>query len=1011
MKIRVIIYFFVIVINFSLTAQTDKEDYEKAKSYFEKGNVFKQKFKLDSAELYFQNASELFLKHNYITGYIQSKYSVADILIQRNKYKQAETIINEIEKMTLDNYGENFSFLTFIYYGKGIINASKGKQDSAIVYYLKAYTIDSKSEKPNEFHQSNIYAGLGNAYTEKGMPDNALQYYEKDLSIKKKILGENHPMTAVALNNIANLYRSKGQYDKALEYIEKALNLSLNAYGKNNYETAKYYAVKGSIYQDKNQNDLALEFYKTALNIDKAVFGERHKAIADILNSIGIIYNKLEDYDKALIYFKDAYDMQIDLLGEDHPDLAGTSNNIANILRVQNKYESSIKYYEKAVAIKIKYFGTNHPELAVFYNNMGINYFSIKNYPSALQYYLKAVEIIQSNYGENYPGVISMYLNIGDIYRTLNQYDKSLSYYQKSISANIKSFKPDTTDLYTNPKIETCYDIIKLLNSLEGKARALDELYLEQQDKKIIEASYDTYILCDSVISIARSTVEKKADKITLGNSTKNIYENAVILAKTLSDITFDKNKSEEYIKKAFYFAENNKAVVLSEAVSASEAEYFIELPEDLRNKEKSLKISISDIEKELAEEIDNQKIRLLEDSLFEMNDQLRKLNNHIEAVYPKYHKLKYKPLSFSVDEIQKYLDEETAVRSFFMGEDVFIFFTITKHSITLSSNDIPIDLRSKVVDFNRYITSGYQTDFKNYADAAYGFYSMLFPDAIPVQVRNLIIIPDGILGILPFESFLTEKYQGNYSDFKNFPFLIKKYKVNYAYSAGLLLKTLGNSTNGKPDTWLGIAPVFENLTERMINNVNVTELPGTRTEIQNIENILQMNNFVTKSVFDKAANESFIKSIDLIQYKYIHIATHGIVNTDEPQLSGLFFYPESQTKNSVLFSGEIYNLKMNADLVVLSACETGLGQVSKSEGIIGLSRALLYAGAKNIIVSLWKVSDESTTQLMTDFYNNLISFNFDKTKSLHEAKLKMIARGDAFSHPFFWSPFILIGK
>ena len=105
------------------------------------------------------------------------------------------------------------------------------------------------------------------------------------------------------------------------------------------------------------------------------------------------------------------------------------------------------------------------------------------------------------------------------------------------------------------------------------------------------------------------------------------------------------------------------------------------------------------------------------------------------------------------------------------------------------------------------------------------------------------------------------------------------------------------------------------------------------------------------------------------------------------------------------------YNLEFDADLVVLSACETGLGKISKSEGIIGLSRALLYAGADNIIVSLWKVSDESTTKLMVDFYSNLLENEIDKAKALHDAKLKMIEQGGTFAHPFFWSPFVLIGK
>ena len=120
--------------------------------------------------------------------------------------------------------------------------------------------------------------------------------------------------------------------------------------------------------------------------------------------------------------------------------------------------------------------------------------------------------------------------------------------------------------------------------------------------------------------------------------------------------------------------------------------------------------------------------------------------------------------------------------------------------------------------------------------------------------------------------------------------------------------------------------------------------------------------------------------------------------------------YPESGENDGVLFSGEIYNLELDADLVVLSACETGLGKISKSEGIIGLSRALLYAGADNIIVSLWKVTDKSTAKLMVDFYSNLLENEAERAEALHRTKLKMIEQGE-FAHPFFWSPFVLIGN
>ncbi len=164
-----------------------------------------------------------------------------------------------------------------------------------------------------------------------------------------------------------------------------------------------------------------------------------------------------------------------------------------------------------------------------------------------------------------------------------------------------------------------------------------------------------------------------------------------------------------------------------------------------------------------------------------------------------------------------------------------------------------------------------------------------------------------------------------------------------------------------------------------------------------------------------KDASENAIKTTDLSSYNVIHIATHGTVNSEHPELSGLMLSQKpGTTDDGMLYNGEIYNLKLNADLVVMSACETGLGKISQGEGVIGLGRSLIYAGAKNIVCSLWQVSDASTSALMINFYTNLLKASKKEqmafTDKLHNAKLKMISEGK-FAHPYFWSPFIIIGK
>ena len=304
--------------------------------------------------------------------------------------------------------------------------------------------------------------------------------------------------------------------------------------------------------------------------------------------------------------------------------------------------------------------------------------------------------------------------------------------------------------------------------------------------------------------------------------------------------------------------------------------------------------------------------------------------------------------------------------------------------------------------------------------------------------------MPDGSLSIIPFEALLTSDYAGNIEDYKNYPFLVNRYNISYSYSANLVCKTFPKS-NASPvgftnmNDWLAMAPVFDNTqskgeiittralqedlvklkqdslmtTRSMFTGGYISPLPGTATETQEIFNLYENKNMKAKILLHNDANEEFVKEGGLENYKVLHFATHGFINSERPDLSGILLAQDTTGgQDGILFSNEIYNLKLNADLVLLSACETGLGKNSEGEGIIGLTRALLYAGAKNIIVSLWQVADESTADLMVNFYEKILEnqHNLSYSECLRLAKIKMIREGK-FSHPLYWSPFILIGK
>ena len=200
--------------------------------------------------------------------------------------------------------------------------------------------------------------------------------------------------------------------------------------------------------------------------------------------------------------------------------------------------------------------------------------------------------------------------------------------------------------------------------------------------------------------------------------------------------------------------------------------------------------------------------------------------------------------------------------------------------------------------------------------------------------------------------------------------------------------------------------------------NVEPESLPAAKQEVARITALFKsrLNIFErffsskTETYFGENATEHALKSTDLLPFDIIHLATHGFIYEDRPALSGLLLANDSATEDGILYLREIYDLNLNAELVTLSACETGLGTIAHGEGPIGIARAFLYAGAKNLLVSQWQVNDKSTADLMVEFYTAWLGGK-EKARALQQAKLRMIRSNVRFARPFFWAPFILIGK
>ncbi len=791
--------------------------------------------------------------------------------------------------------------------------------------------VSSTSECPNL---------VGQLFLRKGNNQLAEKYFNDYLKSSSKGSKEE----AEALNGLGIIYWNTGNSIKAVEYVQRALEIRTTIFGNNHELTAASYNDLGLILSN-NDPEKALDYYEDARLIYTKIYGvENEKTVQALINE-GIAYRQLEFYGDAINSFESALGSWQNLYPEGHPNEAFIINNIGQTKQLTNDLDGALAMYEKALIKYIQFYGKQHPEVASTHNL------------------------------------------IGNIYNIKGEFDQALSYYQQALVSNSNSFNSD--DLEKNPSADDYFNANTLLNSLFYKSKAFADLHYNRTLKfSDLKLSLTTLQSCDTLIDNIRQIRTNEEDKLALGQLASTVYETGVELCKAMGDVVV---KKDEYYELSFYFAEKSKSAVLLEAISDANAKSFAGIDAEDLSKEDQLKNDIAYFENQLIQESDDNKRSVLRSSLLSKRSDYENFVRTLEQKYPDYYDLKYNTSLPTVEQVQSKLAEGQVVLSYFITDvtkRVYIFET--------SKDKLKIHNNPQTEDFNHYI-SGFRNSiyFKVkdvYEQTAYDLYQILIPKKLGKNTEHLIIIPAGRLGTLPFEALLTEKAKN--APFQEMPFLIKKFKVSYAYSSALIEGAVEPSGNQRA---LLCAPVnFEDL----------PSLPGTEKELNALQSILTENGVSTEIKLNEQASEELVKGWDFNGYRYVHLATHGVVDEDNPSLSRIFL-KSNDSEDGNLFTGEIYNLNFNAELVTLSACETGLGKLSKGEGVIGLSRALLYAGANNIVVSLWSVSDASTADLMTSFYKNSTGNVY--SKPLQISKLELI-ESKKYAEPYYWAPFILIG-
>jgi CHAT domain-containing protein/Tfp pilus assembly protein PilF len=624
-------------------------------------------------------------------------------------------------------------------------------------------------------------------------------------------------------------------------------------------------------------------------------------------------------------------------------------------------------------------------EIAIF-NNIGSIYSDKGKYLTATDYFKKAYELSEKiKDTEKKSRVLN---NLGIVNYRMGNYDKSSRFFEQAISLALE-----------NHDSEILWEV--LFES--GNTYARRGLYQEAL------TSYKNSI---SMIENIRSTISLEELKARFMGTDARIeaYQHLISLLVKLHK----RAPAKGYDREAFNYLERAKARAFLDSLEISKIDISQGINPVQANREKELMRDLSRAYNRLLasglapsdkEEILNQ--------INTSEDELESLKRDIRISSPAYADLKY-PEVITYEEVLKDLVErDVAFFAYSVGKGASYGFVISSHGLKILDLPPKGTLQKQVIEYRKAISDRRNEDFR----LGTTLFQELIGPGLEHGVKKIIIVPDDILNLLPFETLLTKNKPASW--------LIQDYMIGYVPSLSSLrvLKQRYHAERRPEKDLLAIGDILFRSSDGSMGdgssptsivdlgsaeNIPITHLKYSALEVQSISHLFKEDKV---TILEKEmASERWLKSHPLMDFRIIHFATHSLVDDKKPARSAILLsYNPAQGEDGLLQAREIYNLKLNADLVTLSACQTGLGQFIRGEGIEGLNRAFFYAGTSSILMSLWAVNDQATFHLMERFYRHL-QRGESLAGSLREAKLEMI-HSSVFSHPYYWAGFIINGK
>ncbi len=908
-------------------------------------------------------------------------------------------------------------------------------------------------------------------YTSQRLYTKAEPLYQRALSIQEKALGPEHPYVAINLYNLARLYGSERRYAEAEPLYLRALSIQEKATGPEHLNVARILDSLAVLYNSQRRYEEAESQYQRSLNIKEKALGTKHPTVATSLNNLALSYNSQRRFVEAESLYQRALSIQETELGTEHPDVATSLNNLAGLYYAQGLYTKAVPLFQRSLSILEKTVGQEHSNVASLLDSLARLYDSQGLHSKAEPLYQRALSIQEKILGAEHPSVSTSLNSLALSYNYQRLYEKAEPLYQRALSIQEKAVGADHSDLATSlNNLAGLYDSqgrFAKAEPLYQRALSIKEKVLGAEHPDVatilsnlagLHQSQGNHTLTHQFLSRAAEIEERNLDLMlsTGSESRKRVYV-ASLSGTTNAMLSFSLNDAPESFPAAKLAL--NTILRRKGRVLASLTDSFGTLRQNLAPVDRSLLDQLQALRSQRATLTFRTPEKLSpkqhQATLNQLKTQEEKLENQLARKSVEF-RVETQPVTLSA--IQKLIPQGAALVELVKykpfnskainqepkwGAPHYAAYILNAdgdlQKVNLGAAQ-PID--QTVAQFRQALKS---SSSKIQPIARKLDQQLMEPIRDKLgNTKQLLLSPDSQLNLIPFAALVDENNQ----------YLVENYDITYLSSGRDLLKLQPTGQNNKklqapviianPDydtlegTSIAKSPAqVKNRSSRDLN-LNFGPLPGTQAEATQLQKLLGVT-----PLTQSKATETALKQVQ--SPEILHIATHGFfLETDfeaaapsTDNRSGIKVVsknrpPQKQRnyENSLLRSGlalaganrrnsgtedgiftalEATNLNLSGTkLVVLSACETGLGNVENGEGVYGLRRAFVMAGAESQVLSLWKVDDTGTKDLMVKYYRRLLNKQ-GRGKALHQTQLEML-NSQQYAHPYYWAAFIPSG-